>query len=353
MAVDPPTAPWPPTSARASTASSARSSASPTTSPAIGWGYLAVAARRCRWRCRSAAPTPGRTRCGPPTPTSAIREGHVIAAFLIGAGLNGILPAKGGDAVKIVLGKRSVPRFDLPGDHLLVRGAGAVRHRRRHPRPALRDHPGPAATAAPAPGPARLRHLVLGGPPGPLPFHRDRLARSGVLVLFAVLARRAEGFWNHLKQGVAIVREPRRYLREVVAWQAAGWACRFASFWLFLDAFHIGGSFETVLLVMSVQAISGALPFTPGRGGRAAGAAGGHARRARRARRCSPTRSASRSRSPCGRCDRRRGDGVRLPHPRLARADPRGRGGDARREEGRARPGAASSSRTRAGSACP
>jgi len=49
-----------------------------------------------------------------------------------------------------------------------------------------------------------------------------------------------------------------------VAWQAAGWICRFVSFWLFLDAFHIGGSAENVLLVMSVQAIAGALPFTPG-----------------------------------------------------------------------------------------
>ena len=58
-----------------------------------------------------------------------------------------------------------------------------------------------------------------------------------------------------------------RYLREVVAWQAAGWLLRFASFWLFLDAFHIGGSFDNVLLVMCVQAITGALPFTPGGAG--------------------------------------------------------------------------------------
>ena len=66
---------------------------------------------------------------------------------------------------------------------------------------------------------------------------------------------------------MAIFREPRRYLRQVVAWQAAGWLLRFASFWLFLDAFHIGGSFDNVLLVMSVQAITGALPFTPGGAG--------------------------------------------------------------------------------------
>jgi len=87
------------------------------------------------------------------------------------------------------------------------------------------------------------------------------------VALIWVLAHRVAGFWAHLKQGVAIFREPARYFREVFAWQAAGWVLRFASFWFFLDAFHIGGSFETVLLVMSVQAISGALPFTPGGAG--------------------------------------------------------------------------------------
>ena len=81
------------------------------------------------------------------------------------------------------------------------------------------------------------------------------------------LGRRIDRFWDQLKEGVAILREPRRYLREVFAWQAVAWVLRFASFWLFLDAFNIGGSFDNVLLVMSVQAISGALPFTPGGAG--------------------------------------------------------------------------------------
>ena len=41
--------------------------------------------------------------------------------------MNGILPARGGDAIKIVLAKRSVRDVQLPGDHLLVRRPGAVR----------------------------------------------------------------------------------------------------------------------------------------------------------------------------------------------------------------------------------
>ena len=87
------------------------------------------------------------------------------------------------------------------------------------------------------------------------------------MILVRYLSRRVDAFWEHLKQGVAIFREPHRYLREVFAWQALAWLLRFASFWLFLDAFNIGGSLDNVLLVMSVQAISGALPFTPGGAG--------------------------------------------------------------------------------------
>ena len=93
------------------------------------------------------------------------------------------------------------------------------------------------------------------------------LLAIGALVLYAVLARRATAVWKRFIQGFAIFREPRRYLREVAAWQLAAWFLRFVSFWLFLDAFHIGGSAQNVLLVMSVLAISGALPLTPGGAG--------------------------------------------------------------------------------------
>ena len=42
---------------------------------------------------------------------------------------------------------------------------------------------------------------------------------------------------------------------------------RFVSYWFFLEAFHIGGSFQNVLLVMSVQTVATLLPLTPGGAG--------------------------------------------------------------------------------------
>jgi glycosyltransferase 2 family protein len=88
-----------------------------------------------------------------------------------------------------------------------------------------------------------------------------------VVVLFAVLARRVEEFWDHIKQGAIVLATPGLYLRTVASWQAAGWVLRFFSYWFFLDAFSIGGSFQNVLLVMSVQTVSTLLPLTPGGAG--------------------------------------------------------------------------------------
>ena len=199
-------------------------------------------------------------------PGDRVSERGVIAAFLIGVGMNGILPARGGEAIKIVLAKRSVRESSYPaiissfavlapfdsGIGLLVLLY--------------------AITQGLLPAAPRLPEL----PAFDISFwaaHPQLLLLTvtvlaiGVVILVAVLARRVELFWAHLKQGVAILRDPRRYFRQVFAWQGLGWLLRFASFWLFLDAFNIGGSFENVLLVMSVQAISGALPFTPGGAG--------------------------------------------------------------------------------------
>ena len=192
-----------------------------------------------------------------------VSEARIVASFLIGAGLNGVLPARGGDAVKIVLAKRSIPESNFPSiiSSFAVltpfdSGIGIL---------VLLY----AITQGLLPRPPQLPHL----PAFDVAFwaaHPQLLALGltvigiAAVVGFAVLARRAEAFWARVKQGLVIFTMPRRYLREVLAWQMAGWILRFASFWLFLDAFHIGGSFQNVLLVMSVQAISGALPFTPG-----------------------------------------------------------------------------------------
>jgi uncharacterized membrane protein YbhN (UPF0104 family) len=177
--------------------------------------------------------------------------------------MNSALPARGGDAVKIVLAKRSVEGAAYPA---IISSFGAL---------------APFDAVA---GVAILLYAITQGllPSAPqLPSipafdisfwaaHPIVLAIVGgslivgAVLLGVVLARRLESFWDNLKLGLAILRQPRRYATRVAAWQAVGWCFRFASFWLFLEAFHIAASVQVVLLVLSVQSIAGSLPFTPG-----------------------------------------------------------------------------------------
>jgi uncharacterized protein (TIRG00374 family) len=87
------------------------------------------------------------------------------------------------------------------------------------------------------------------------------------LVAFAVLSSRVKAFWARVRQGVTILSDRRRYLREVASLQVLAWLSRFAAFWFFLDAFGVGGSVKNVLLVFGVSQVAGAVPFTPGGAG--------------------------------------------------------------------------------------
>jgi uncharacterized membrane protein YbhN (UPF0104 family) len=201
-------------------------------------------------------------------PDSRVDERLVQASFLVGAGFNAILPARVGDATKVFLAKQSIPGSSYPA----VASSFAV----------LMPFDttlgllvlGYALTLGLLPDLPRLPEL----PAFEIAFwaeHPDLLMFTltalgiGAIALFVYLSRHAERFWQKVKQGVEILRTPRRYLREVAAWQMVGWLCRFGSFWFFLEAFGIGGSLEGVGVVMAVQSIATALPFTPGGAGAA------------------------------------------------------------------------------------
>ena len=89
----------------------------------------------------------------------------------------------------------------------------------------------------------------------------------GFLVAFALLSARVRAFWQRVRQGLTILRDRRRYRREMVVWQALSWVARFAAYWAFLDAFHIGGSVRNAMLVLGVQVVASVFPFTPGGAG--------------------------------------------------------------------------------------
>jgi glycosyltransferase 2 family protein len=231
----------------------------------IGWPAMAIAlgfylahllARSRAWQNVLRAAYPG----------WKVPYTHITAAYLAGAGLNSLFPARIGDAVKIFLAKRSIRRSTYPTvvssffvGSVFDTSAGIL---------VLLY----ALTQGLLPQPPELPDLPAfdiafwAEHPSLLLFTVTALGIA-VVVAFAVLARRVEAFWDRVKQGAVVLTDLPLYLRTVALWQAIGWVMRFFSFWFFLEAFHIGGSFQNVLLVMSVQTISTLLPLTPGGAG--------------------------------------------------------------------------------------
>jgi uncharacterized membrane protein YbhN (UPF0104 family) len=199
-------------------------------------------------------------------PTERIRWRHILGAYVAGVGVNSVLPARGGDVVKIYLAKQNVPNSTYPAvtssffvESIFDVTAGSLVMLF-------------ALTQGVLPSLPSLPDL----PAFDLAFWADHprfalftitFLTIGLLVLYAVLSIRAVVFWRRVRQGVVILTDFRRYLRQVAAWQGAAWLLRFFAFFFFLEAFNIGGSVENALLVMSVQALSTLTPFTPGGAG--------------------------------------------------------------------------------------
>ena len=112
---------------------------------------------------------------------------------------------------------------------------------------------------------------------------RGTMIAIGVLVIGVWLALRwldhhVRAFWLRLEQGVVILRTPRRYLRNVVSYQAVGWGCRLASQYYMLQAFGVHATVRRAARArgrVDLDAAAG----DAGRGRRAAGAARDRPRR--------------------------------------------------------------------------
>jgi uncharacterized membrane protein YbhN (UPF0104 family) len=191
---------------------------------------------------------------------------ELSAAYLAGAGINAVVPAHAGDVTKVFLVKRQIPGSSYPAvtSSFLVQAVFdatvgllvllyAVSQGLLPQPPSLPDLPAFEVSFWAAHPQAFAIAVVA--------------TLVAIAIAIALVAHRVRRFWERVRQGVVILTRPRRYLRQVAAWQGVGWLFRFAAFWLFLEAFGIGGSVGKVLLVMSVQAIANVVPFTPGGAG--------------------------------------------------------------------------------------
>jgi uncharacterized membrane protein YbhN (UPF0104 family) len=203
-------------------------------------------------------------RAAYPDETIAFRR--IWGAYIAAYGFNNVIPARGGDVIKLFLVKNSIPgaTYSAVGASMAVElvfdavmGVFILAF---------------AFSQGVFPKPPDFASLnafdlsFFAGHPRFTLFLLTVLAALGLLA-FAVLSHRVRAFWARVRQGVTILRDRRRYLREVFAVQFGGWLCRFTAFWFLLEAFHIGGSVRNVLLVLGVNAVAAAVPFTPGGAG--------------------------------------------------------------------------------------
>ena len=89
----------------------------------------------------------------------------------------------------------------------------------------------------------------------------------GAIWLWHWASQHVADFKQRVGQGFAILRDRRRYGREVVSWQLLSWVLRIASLYWFLRAFHVHASVHNALLAQVVDSFSTLLPFSPGGAG--------------------------------------------------------------------------------------
>jgi hypothetical protein len=188
----------------------------------------------------------------------ALRRRDVLAAWVAGAGAGGVLSARGGDVVRVLLLSRRLPdtRTSVVTGTLVAEAAGEtlvgvtviVLAVAFGAAPAF-GLPGAevAAAAAAVLALVALAAVILRRRSGPAPAAAGRLRR-----IVAGVGR-----------GCAPLTRPRAFARTVLPWQAGSRALRAGAIACFLAAFHLPVGAAAVLLVMLAQSGGRLLPLAP------------------------------------------------------------------------------------------
>jgi len=190
----------------------------------------------------------------------------VWGAYVAAYGANAVFPARPGDIVRLFLLKRTVPNSHYPTlyssflvENIFDWAVGIL---------VLVF----AFTQGVFPKPpdfSKLDAFDLSYFAAHPQFTLFVLTALGILALVVIgwLSVRVKAFWARVRQGWTILGDKRRYLVEVVSYQAVAWGLRFVCFWFLLEAFGIPASVRNVLLVFGVAAVSSMVPLTPGGAG--------------------------------------------------------------------------------------
>jgi uncharacterized membrane protein YbhN (UPF0104 family) len=194
-----------------------------------------------------------------------VRWRQMFGAYVAGTGVNAIIPARGGDVVRLFLAKRRIDGATyttLVSTSLLqtlfdivVAGCFILWAITQHVLPGFNVLKSPRLPALDW-GWA-FRHPTAG------------LILVGLLLLFgtalvAWIAERVDEFKAKFAQGFRAFHDRSYYLRRVAFWQLVDWSLRLATVFFFLRAFGIPATLHNALLVQVSQSLATIFPISPG-----------------------------------------------------------------------------------------
>jgi Lysylphosphatidylglycerol synthase TM region len=195
-----------------------------------------------------------------------LRYRDVIAAYFAGSGLNAVVPARGGDVMKLYMVRRRIPDGHYPTlvssfvpEGLFETACGIALLIWAFANGFL---PVPSSQLE---LPTLDVSLIIAHPV--ISSILGGLLIAGAVLLLRWMRRNAQRFVERLRRGLAILDHPRDYFTGVVTWQAAGRVVRLGSLACFMAAFALPVTVSSVVLVMAAQGGGRIIPLAPVAGG--------------------------------------------------------------------------------------
>ena len=179
----------------------------------------------------------------------------IVAAYAVGVAMNGFLPANMGTFVTLVMFVAIIPSTTFAGSlaaylvqkifftivgtfvylYLFLSVPGSFDESLGN----ISEHP------------AMTILIVAGG--GML-----------IVILGRIFWRQVKKLWAQAKKGGAILAQPKRYLTRAFLPSFASWLCKLAVIGIFLAAFAIPVTFESIMWIVGSGSLANVVSFTPG-----------------------------------------------------------------------------------------
>jgi uncharacterized membrane protein YbhN (UPF0104 family) len=199
-------------------------------------------------------------------PAARLKYRTAFGAYMAGVGVNSIVPARGGDLVKLYLIKHRIPGasyatltptlivetlFDAVTAGIIIVWAlatGVLPARQVYSRIPDVDWG------------FVLRHERI-------TFYVLAALVAAAIVGWLIARARVNRLRERVRLGFAILHDPPRFVRSVMVPQAISWVFRVASLYFFLEAFAVTATIHNALIALVVDSLATLFPATPGGAG--------------------------------------------------------------------------------------